>query len=173
MPLKGKKIAIFVEADYQDLELHYPRLRLIEEGAEVLIVGTGTASRYIGKYGYPVQVDLDAATVHDMDIDGIIIPGGWAPDKMRLAPKMVQLVQDINSSGKLIGCICHGGWLLASANILNGRHVTSYRAIRDDLVNAGAIWIDNEVVIDRNLITSRQPDDLPAFMREVIKALKE
>ncbi len=171
MKLKNKRIALFVEADYQDMEVHYPRYRLIEEGAEVVVIGTGSAEKYIGKNGYPVTVDMNADLVEPTTFDGLIIPGGWAPDKMRLSKPMVEFVQAMTEHSKVIGCICHGGWLLASAGVIKGVKLTSYIAIRDDLVNAGAVWVDQEVVVTDKLITSRKPDDLPAFMREVIRAL--
>lgn len=171
MSLSNKHIAIFVEAEYQDMEVHYPRYRLKEEGIEVFVIGTGSSNRYVGKYGYPVGVDLDASSAKSSDFDGLIIPGGWAPDKMRLCRPMVEFVRAMMEQRKVIGCICHGGWLLASAGVVKGKRLTSYEAIRDDLVNAGALWVDEEVVVDGNLITARKPDDLPAFMREVIRAL--
>jgi len=170
--MTGKRIALLVEADYQDLEVHYPRLRLIEEGDTVLVVGTGSAKRYLGKYGYPIDVDLDAGVVIAEDYDGLIIPGGWAPDKLRMSEPVLQLVRGMMSAGRTVGCICHGGWVLASADVVRGRMVTSYAAIKDDLIHAGADWSDAEVVVDGNLITSRKPDDLPAFMRAVISHLK-
>lgn len=173
MSLDHKRIAIFVEAAYQDMEVHYPRYRLIEEGAQVIIIGSGSASTYTGKYGYPVTVDEDATDVDPAQFDGLIIPGGWAPDKMRLCPAMVNFVKQMMTQNRVIGCICHGGWLLSSANIVKNKKLTSYEAIKDDLVHAGAEWIDAEVVVSGNLITSRKPDDLPAFMREIIRALQE
>lgn len=171
MQLKNKRIAIFVEADYQDMEVHYPRYRLIEEDAEVVVIGSGSAEKYFGKYGYPIQVDQSAGSADPQAFDGLIIPGGWAPDKMRLSRPMIEFVRFMTANQRVIGCICHGGWVLASAGVVKGRRLTSYEAIRDDLVNAGADWVDQEVVVDGNLITSRKPDDLPAFMREVIKVL--
>jgi protease I len=172
MSLKGKRIGILVEADYQDLEVHYPRLRLLEEQADVIIVGTGTATEYRGKYGYPVAVDIDIHKLDPATLDAIIIPGGWAPDRLRQSKWMVELVRYCAKSGKVIGCICHGGWLLASADVVRGKTLTSYHAIRDDMTNAGANWVDNEVVVDGKLITSRKPDDLPAFVKAIIKALQ-
>jgi protease I len=171
MLLKGKRIALLVEADYQDMEVHYPRYRLIEEGAVVVTIGTGSAGKYTGKWGYPVAVDMQAGDIDLPEFDGVVIPGGWAPDKMRLCRPMLDLVRELDAAEKPIGCICHGGWVLASAGVAKGRKLTSYEAIRDDLVNAGAVWSDAEVVVDRNLVTSRKPDDLPAFMRELIKLL--
>jgi protease I len=168
MDLKGKKIAILAEHHYQDMELWYPVFRLREAGATVIIVGTGSAPSYVGKYGYPVEVDKTADKVKAASIHGLVIPGGWAPDRLRMNEDVLTLVRDLNRAKKPIACICHGGWVLASAGILRGRTVTSYAAIKDDLVNAGANWKDKEAVVDGNLVTARKPDDLPTFMREFI-----
>ncbi len=143
----------------------------MEEGAEVVTAGNGDR-QYTSKAGLPAKADKDANNIRAADFDGIIIPGGYAPDIMRRYPEMVRLVKDTDESGKIIGAICHAGWMLASAGILKNRRVTSFFAIKDDLIHAGAKWVDEEVVIDRNLITSRKPDDLPAFMRAIISALK-
>ena len=172
MSLEGKKIAILAENNYQELELWYPFYRLKEEGAEVKIVGSGSSSTYTSKTGYPVTVDLSAEAVNMAAFDGIIIPGGYAPDLMRRYPPMVKLVRDAYDQGKVIGAICHAGWMLVSAGILNGKRATCFFAIRDDVINGGAEYLDQEVVRDGNLITSRMPDDLPAFCREIILALK-
>ena len=172
MKLRGRKIAILVEDHYQDLEVWYPSLRLREEGAKVLHVGTGSAPDYRGKYGYPVKVDVTADKIKATKLDGIVIPGGWAPDKLRMNEAVLALVRDINRAKKPIACICHGGWVLCSAGVAKGRKLTSYVAIKDDMVNAGANWHDAEVVVDKNLVTSRKPDDLPAFMREFIELFK-
>ena len=146
--------------------------RLKEEGVGVTVVGSGTSKIYHGKYGIPVSVDKDADQVTSDDFDIVVIPGGFAPDKMRIHREMVALVRDAFNQGKIVASICHGGWMLVSAGILEGRRATSYIAIKDDMTNAGAIWEDSELVRDRNLITSRKPDDLPAFMRAVIDAMK-
>lgn len=135
-------------------------------------MGSGSAETYTGKPGTEVTVDVNVNQVSASEFDGIVIPGGYAPDKMRRYPKMVQLVRDLHEAGKVVAAICHAGWMLASAEILQGKSVTSVSAIKDDLVHAGAAWVDQEVVIDGNLITSRTPDDLPAFMRAIIHALK-
>jgi protease I len=166
--LIGKKFAILVEHHYQDLEVWYPALRLREAGAKVQFIGTGSAPDYVGKYGYPLKVDKSADKVRAANFDGLVIPGGWAPDKLRMSESVLDLVREMNRQKKPIACICHGGWVLASAGILRGRKVTSFRAIRDDLVNAGAKWVDQEVVVDKNLVTSRMPEDLPVFMQEFI-----
>ncbi|MBK6910483.1 MAG: type 1 glutamine amidotransferase [bacterium] len=171
MNLAGKKIAVFVEHHYQDLEVWYPVMRLREAGAKVVIVGTGSAPEYVGKYGYPVKVDKTADKVKATQFDGLIIPGGWAPDKLRMFDSVLALVRDMDRAKKPIACICHGGWVLVSAGVLRGRTVTSYSAIRDDMVNAGAKWVDQEVVADRHLVTARKPDDLPAFMHKFMELL--
>ena len=143
-----------------------------EAGANVVVVGSGSSDTYTGKPGTEVKVDASIDQVSAADFDGIVIPGGYAPDIMRRYPKMVQLVKDLFEEGRVVAAICHAGWMLASAEILKGKTVTSFFAIKDDLVHAGAEWVDQEVVVDGNLITSRTPDDLPAFMRSVIAALK-
>lgn len=173
MRLTGKRIAILAENLYQELELWYPLLRMREEGAAVKVVGTGSATTYTSKYGYPVTVDVSADQVSAEDFDAVIIPGGYAPDLMRRYPAVLQLVREAFQKGKVIAAICHAGWVPISAGILKGRRVTSFSAIKDDMVNAGAEWVDAEVVRDGHLITSRKPDDLPAFCRTIIEALSE
>jgi protease I len=172
LELKGKKLVILVEQMYNDLELWYPYYRLIEAGAAVTIVGSGSETNYKGKAGIPATADKNAEQISVADFDGIIIPGGYAPDFMRRYPAMVRLVKDFFESQKVVAAICHAGWMLASAKILNGRTVTSFFAIKDDLIHAGAKWVDQEVVADGKLVTSRKPDDLPAFMRTIIDVLK-
>lgn len=172
MELQGKKVAIPVESLFNTFEFWYPYYRLKEAGAGVTVVGSGSAETYTGKPGTEVKVDASIDQVSAADFDGMVIPGGYAPDIMRRYPKMVQLVKDLFEGGKVVGAICHAGWMLASAEILSGKTVTSFFAIKDDLVHAGAKWVDQEVVVDGNLITSRTPDDLPAFMRAVITAMK-
>ncbi|AEB08143.1 type 1 glutamine amidotransferase domain-containing protein [Desulfobacca acetoxidans] len=171
MRLQGKKVAMLAENLYQELEIWYPLLRLQEEGATVVVVGSGSAGEHTSKLGYPVKVDLFADQVKADDFDGVIIPGGYAPDIMRRYPSMVKLVRDMGEQGKLVAAICHGGWMLASANIVAGKKLTAFFAIKDDLVHAGAHFYDAAVVVDGNLITSRKPEDLPAFCREIIAAL--
>ena len=172
MELTGKKVIILVEQMFNDQEFWYPFYRLKEAGAQVAVVGSGTAEVYSGKAGTKAAVDVNAGDISSSEFDGIVIPGGYAPDHMRRHTEMVTLVQDIFNAGKLVAAICHAGWMLASAEILPGRTVTSFYAIKDDLVHAGANWVDQEVVEDGNLITSRTPDDLPAFMRAIVAKLQ-
>lgn len=170
MQLLDKRIAVLAEQQYEDLELWYPVLRFREAGAHVEIVGTGRES-YPSKHGYPAKVTVQADQVQGASFDAVVIPGGYAPDHMRRHAAMVQLVKDADAAGKVVAAICHGGWLLCSARCLRGRQVTGFFAIRDDLENAGGIYVDAEVVRDGNLITSRVPADLPAFCRAIIDAL--
>jgi len=170
MELKGKKIAVLVEQQYEDLEFWYPVLRFREAGAEVSAIGSGKDT-YPSKHGYQAKADLSATKVRGEQFDALIIPGGYAPDHMRRHPEMVKLVRDAAAADKVIAAICHGGWMLCSAGILAGKKATGFFAIKDDLVNAGAEYLDQEVVRDGNLITSRVPDDLPAFCRTIIEAL--
>jgi protease I len=171
MELQGKRIIILVEQMYNDLEFWYPYYRLKEAGVEVVVVGSGSSEEYTGKSGIPCKADAGAEQVSAADFDGIVIPGGYAPDHMRRYPSMVKLVKDLFEAGKVVAAICHAGWMLASADIVKDRTLTSFFAIKDDLVHAGANWIDQEVVVDGKLITSRKPDDLPAFMKAIIAAL--
>ena len=171
MILKGRKAMILVETLYNDREFWYPYYRLKEEGAEVCVVGPQAGGEYAGKDGIIARADKGMQDVQVNDFDGIVIPGGYAPDHMRRHDAMVQLVRDFYTGGKTVAAICHAGWMLASADILQGRKVTAFFAIKDDLIHAGAQFVDEEVVVDGNLVTSRAPDDLPAFMRAVIKRL--
>jgi protease I len=172
MELQGKKVAVLIEEMFNTFEFWYPYYRLKEAGAEVVVIGTGSAEVYHGKPGTEATPDVSVDQVSATDFDGVVIPGGYAPDLMRRSPKMVQFVRDLFDSGKMVSAICHAGWMLASAGILGGKNMTSFFAIKDDMVHAGAEWVDQEVVVDGNLITSRKPDDLPAFMKAVIGALK-
>lgn len=168
MELSGRKIIILIEEMFNDLEFWYPYFRLKEAGAEVLVVGSGSKDTYTGKSGTQARADASADTVNPATCDAIVIPGGYAPDMMRRYPAMVALVREMDTNGKPVAAICHAGWMLASAKILQGRDVTSFFAIKDDVIHAGANWTDQEVVVDRNLVTSRTPEDLPAFMRAFI-----
>jgi protease I len=173
MSLKGKRIAVLAENMYQEMELWVPYYRMKEEGAEVKVVGAGGAKSYASKHGYPVNVDVQADAVKAVEFDAVIVPGGYAPDMMRRNDAMVGLVRDAAQQGKVVAAICHAGWMLCSADIVKGKKVTSFSSIKDDMVHAGGQWSDSEVVVDGNLITSRKPDDLPAFCREIVKALSK
>jgi protease I len=171
MKLTGKKVIVLAEDLYEDLELWYPLLRLREAGAEVLVAGPDAGAVYKSKHGYPVTADVAAADADPAEIDALIIPGGYAPDRIRRQPAMLDLVKAVHERGGVVAFICHAGWVPVSAGILKGRRVTSFSAIRDDMINAGAQWTDEEVVRDGNLISSRTPDDLPAFCRAIIDVL--
>jgi protease I len=166
----GKTVAVLVEDLYQEMEVWYPAYRLREAGHKTLFLGTGKPE-YKSKLGYPVKAEGDIKEAKARDVDGVIVPGGFAPDFLRRSPEILAFVADLDRAGKPIGSICHAAWVLCSAGILKGRTATCYFAIKDDVANAGAKYVDQEVVVDRNLVTSRKPDDLPAFMREFLKVL--
>ena len=170
--LHNKKVLIFAENYYEDLELWYPKIRLTEEGAKVIVAGTGEKT-YKGKNGYPLEVDGEVKDYKAKDFDAVIVPGGYAPDKLRRYKEVLNFVKEMYKSGKVVAAICHGPWVLVSAGILKGKKVTCVNVIKDDVINAGAQYFDQEVMVDGNIITSRKPDDLPAFCREIIKALSE
>lgn len=164
---------MLIAEQYEELEVWYPALRLREAGYEVVFVGPEEGATYPGKHGYPATVTLSLARAKADDFDAVIIPGGFAPDYLRRNPHAVPFVKAMGESGKLVAAICHGVWLPASSGLVRGRRVTSFFAIRDDVVNAGGLWEDSETVRDENLITARKPDDLPSFLRALIAALKE
>ena len=163
-------VAILVENNYQELEVWCPLYRLQEEGFNVIVVGNG-ADRYVSKLGYPVVPDMDAVQAASVALDGIIVPGGYAPDLIRANKPMVDLVARLNAENKVVAAICHGSWVLASAGILKGRRVTGAPSIKDDITNAGGLYEDAEVVVDGNIITSRRPADLPAFDAAIVRRL--
>ena len=171
MSLANKTVVILVEDQYQDQEVWYPYFRLKEEGAKVLVAGTGKKKVYKSKHGYEIEATADADKIKAASVDAVIVPGGYAPDLLRRYDFVNKLVADIFKQGKLVASICHGQWVLCSAGILKGKHATCLFAIQDDVVNAGARYLDQEVVVDGNLVTSRCPEDLPAFMRESLKIL--
>ena len=162
---------MFVDDVYEDLELWYPKLRLQEAGLEVTVAGPQAGQKYAGKHGYPCRSDAAIDQMQAGDFDGVVIPGGFMPDKLRRDPKVLALVREFASSGKLVAAICHGGWIAISAGVYRGVQVTGSPGIKDDLVNAGAVWQDAEVVVDRHFVSSRKPDDLPAFCRAVLEVL--
>ncbi|MFT7617518.1 MAG: protease I [Planctomycetota bacterium] len=170
-PLDGQRVLILVGDIYEDLELQYPRLRLIEAGAEVVIAGPEAHVTYAGKHGYPCPSDAAFSDMSADDFDGLVVPGGFMPDKLRRDAGLLQLVRDFSESGKLVAAICHGGWIPISAQIYRGVRVTGSLGIKDDLENAGAIWEDAAVVVDRHFVSSRKPDDLPEFCRAIINVL--
>lgn len=172
MQLTGKKIAVLAETLFEDLELWYPYYRLMEAGAEVQVLGTGAES-YKGKNGLTVKPDLKVDDTHVDEFDAVVIPGGYSPDHMRRYPPMIDFVRSMHERSKIVAFICHAGWVPISAGIVKDRRVTSFYSIKDDLINAGARWVDEEVVRDGHLISSRVPSDLPAFCRTLIEALSE
>lgn len=167
------KVAVLIEDHYQVLEVWYPYLRLREEGIKTVLVGTGTKKSYESKEGYPAQEELSIKNVTANDFDGVVVPGGYAPDILRRHEEINAFVRNMYQKGKLVAAICHAGWVLVSSGILKGKKVTCFYAIKDDIVNAGAEFIDQEVVVDGNLITSRDPYDLPAFCTQIVKFLKQ
>ncbi len=167
-PCETRKAAILVEDRYQVLEVWYPYLRLREAGITTVFVGTGRKKEYLSKEGYPAPEELSIGAVSADDFSAVVIPGGYAPDLMRRSRLMVDFVKKMFEDGKIVAAICHGGWLLASAEVVAGKKVTGFIAIKDDLVHAGGEYLDQEVVVDGNLITSRNPYDLPAFCREIL-----
>ncbi len=170
MSLKGKRVAILAEDLYEDPELWYPYYRLLEEGAEVRIVGP-RVKVYESKHGYPVQVDVAASEAHAGDFDAVVVPGGYAPDKLRRYAAVLALVKGVFDKGGVVAAICHAAWVPISAGIMKGKRATCVSAIKDDLINAGATYLDQEVVVDGKLVTSRTPADLPAFLPAIIAAL--
>lgn len=170
--LEGKRVAVLVEDLYEDLELWYPVIRLREEGAEVKLVGPKKGATYKGKHGIPAKADLSSEETRAEEFDAVIIPGGYSPDRMRRDPNLVRFVKEAAEKGKVVAAICHGPWMLVSAGVLRGRRATSFFSIKDDIVNAGAEFVDAEVVVDGNIVTSRMPQDLPSFCRAIIEALR-
>ncbi|SEQ73148.1 protease I [Virgibacillus subterraneus] len=173
MRLTDKRVIALVEDGFEDLELWYPVLRLQEEGTDVHLVGKESHKKYVGKYGVPATSDYAFSDVNAEDYDAILVPGGWAPDKLRRYPEVLEYVRVMNDAKKPIGQICHAGWVLISANILQGRTVTSTPGIKDDMSNAGATWIDEAVIVDGHIVSSRRPPDLPAYAKAFADKLAE
>ncbi len=170
-PLADLRFLMFVDNVYEDLELWYPKLRLVEAGAHVTVAGPAAHKIYAGKHGYPCRSETAIALMESYDFHGVVIPGGFMPDKLRRDAKVKQLVREFAESGKLVAAICHGGWIPISAGVYRGVRVTGSPGIKDDLVNAGAIWQDAPVVVDRHFVSSRKPDDLPEFCRAIIEMM--
>jgi protease I len=167
-----KTILLFVDEIYEDLELWYPKIRMEEAGYKTIVAGPEAGKIYTGKHGYPCKAQIRYEEVEPDRFAGLIIPGGYAPDKMRRFPKVLEIVRQIDAAKKPIGFICHGGWVPISAKILKGKKVTGFIAIKDDLENAGAHYLDQEVVVDGHLVSSRTPADLPSFCRALLERLK-
>lgn len=165
MRLENKKVIALVEEEFEDLELWYPVLRLREEGATVHLVAKEAKKKYTGKYGVPAESDYDFSEINPEEYDGILVPGGWAPDKLRRYDEVLKMIHHMNEAKKPIGQICHAGWVLISAGILRGKSVTSTPGIKDDMMNAGGIWKDEAVVTDGHIISSRRPPDLPPYVK--------
>lgn len=171
MELKGKRALSLLHDHVEDLEFWYPTLRLREEGMIVDVAGE-KAQSYLGKYGVPATATMSWDDADPADYEALLVPGGWAPDKIRRFPAVLEIVRAMNAEGKVIGQICHAGWVLISAGILNGKRVTSTPGIRDDMTNAGATWVDEPVVVDGNIVSSRRPPDLPDYLRALIAELR-
>lgn len=172
MPLKETPILILVDTLYEDMELQYPKFRLQEAGAKVVIAAPKGGETYKGKHGYPQKADVSFDQVNTKDFQALIIPGGYAPDHLRTNRRVLEIVKEFHQSQKLIAFICHAGWLPISAGVIKGVKCTSYKAIKDDLINAGAKWVDEPVVVDGDFISSRSPDDLPYFLPAIISHLE-
>jgi protease I len=173
MPLTDSRFLMFVDDAYEDLELWYPKLRLREAGALVTVAGPKAGQKYQGKHGYPCVSDAPIDDMQAQDFAGVVIPGGFMPDKLRRDQHVLSLVRQFAAAGKLVAAICHGGWIPISAGVYKGVRVTGSLGIKDDLINAGAHWEDKEVVIDRHFVSSRKPEDLPDFCRGILQVLQK
>ena len=171
-PLEGVRVLSFVEDIYEDLELWYPKLRLIAAGAEFIVAAPKAGQTYAGKHGYPCVSDVTIASCLASDFDALLLPGGFMPDKLRRDETVKRLIRDFANAGKCVAAICHGGWLAISAGVYRGVQTTGSLGIKDDLENAGAIWVDAPVVVDRNFVSSRKPDDLPVFVEAMIETIR-
>jgi len=170
-PLDGIRVLAFVGDDYEDLELWYPKLRIEEAGGHITVAGSMQGRTYSGKHGYPCTSDAAIGDMEATDFHGLVVPGGWMPDTLRRNEKVLDLVRDFAAQGKLVAAICHGGWIPISAGVYRGVRVTGSPGIKDDLMNAGAIWEDAPVVVDRHFVSSRKPADLPPFLAAIIEHL--
>ncbi len=171
--LDEKRVLVFTGDIYEDLELWYPKLRLEEAGAHITLAAEEAGKSYSGKHGYPCVSDAEISVMESDDFHGVICPGGFMPDKLRRIPKVLELIREFAAAGKMVAAICHGGWMPISAGVYQGVRVTGSPGIKDDLVNAGAVWEDAPVVVDRHFISSRKPDDLPEFCQAMIGFLSE
>lgn len=173
MQLQGKRVAVFVEQEFEDLEYWVPVMRLQEEGAEVVTLGTGSSDSYRGKHGLTAQPDTTVDQVSARDFHGVVVPGGWCPDKLRRYEAVLNFVREMHQNGRIVAAICHGGWVLASAEIIKGCRATGSVGIKDDLVHAGAQWVDASAFREGNLVWGRVVADIPNFCRELVAALAE
>ena len=171
MSLVGKQVAVLIEQQYQEMEVWYPIYRLRDEGCKVLLVGPEAGKTYPSKLGYPAKADVAVKDVTASQFAAIVIPGGFCPDYIRRNEAMMKLVRDAHDQQKPLAAICHGPWVLCSTMALKGRKATCFHSIKDDVVNAGATYVNEEVCVDGHVITSRTPDDLPAFVRAIIRAM--
>lgn len=171
MRLQDKRVGVFVEEGFEDLEFWVPVMRLREEGAQVTVIGSGRVDQFTGKHCLQATPDVSADEVSADDFDALVVPGGWAPDKLRRYPAVLDLVRTAYQQGKIIGSICHAGWVLASAGILEGHRAVGSTGIKDDMVNAGATWLDEAAFRDGNLVWGRVVDDIPDFCRELVTAI--
>lgn len=172
MSLTGKKVLTIVSKDYDDLEFHYPILRLQEEGVEIVIASERKGETIQGKFGLSTTSDIAFDDVDITEFDGLLIPGGWAPDYLRRFDSVLEMVRYLDKHEKLIGMICHAGWVLSSADVLKGRNVTSTPGIKHDLMHAGANWEDTPTVVDGHIVSGRRPPDLPIYLPKIIEVLK-
>lgn len=170
--ITNQRFLFFVDDIYEDLELWYPKLRLTEAGAHVTVAGPKADVVYKGKHGYPCSSDAAISDMSSSDFAGVILPGGFMPDKLRRDPKVLELVREFAEAKKVVAAICHGGWIAISAGVYRGVRATGSLGIKDDLVNAGSIWEDQPVVVDRHFVSSRKPDDLPQFCRGILGLFK-
>ena len=172
MRLEGKKIAVLVEDGFEDLEFWVPVMRLREEGAEVVIAGREKGIHFLGKSGLEAFSDSDFKSIDVSKMDGIVIPGGWAPDRLRRFEEVKSLVRDANERGKVIGMICHAGLVGISAGIVRGSKAVGSEGIKDDLINAGSVWVDEPALVDGNLVWGRVVKDIPDFCRKLVETLE-
>ena len=179
MSLQGKRVAVLVEQQYQEMEVWYPVYRLREAGCAVELVGPEAGKSYASKLGYPAKSTLSASDARADQFAALVIPGGFAPDYIRRSEPMLSLVRNVYAQKKPVAAICHGPWVLCSRILpqgetpLKGRKVTCFHSIKDDVQNAGGTYVDQEVVIDGNIITSRTPEDLPAFVVAIIEQMRK
>lgn len=168
-----QSILFFVHELYEDLELWYPKIRLEEAGYKTVIAGPEAGKNYNGKHGYPCKADISFTQIQSQNTIGVVIPGGFAPDKLRRVPEVLSIVKTLHEKKSLVAFICHAGWVPISAKILKGKKVTGTIAIKDDLENSGALFFDEPVIVDQNLISSRTPLDLPYFCKAILRFLEE